>query len=159
MHLSEFKKTLSQHPDKALQFALPTGTKIPPHAHITEVARIDKHFIDCGGTVRKESTCRMQIWFADDTEHRISAGTLLKVLDKAASVMGADDLSVDFEYEAPFIAQFPISSIATDENALLVQLGIRHTDCLAKEYCTPSPKTSKNFVLPQLPKLEKTKCC
>ncbi|MCD6050131.1 MAG: hypothetical protein K0Q55_1534 [Verrucomicrobia bacterium] len=159
MNLSEFKKSLSQHPEKPLQFVLPIGTKIPPHAHITEVARIDKHFIDCGGTVRKDSACRMQIWFADDTEHRISAGTLLKVLDKASAVLGADDLAVDFEYEAPFISQFPISSIAPEGNTLTVHLGILHTDCLAKEHCTPPAKSAQNFIIPQLPQLEKTKCC
>ncbi len=159
MHLSEFKKSLSQHPEKLLQFVLPIGTKIPPHAHITEVARIDKHFIDCGGTVRKESACRMQIWFADDTEHRISAGTMLKVLEKAAKVLGADDLVVDFEYEAPFIAQFPATSMAPEGNALVVQLGIRHTDCLAKDTCTPPAKTPKAHSILQLPSLEKSKCC
>lgn len=159
MNLSELKLALSQHPEKSLQFTLPTGTRIPPHAHITEVARIDKHFIDCGGTVRKESACRMQIWFADDTEHRISAKTLLKVLDKAATILGTEDLTVDFEYEAPFIAQFPITSITPETDALVIHLGIRHTDCLAKEYCVPPSKTAKDFILPSLPKLEKTKCC
>jgi len=159
MHLSEFKTTLSQHPDKLLQFALPTGTKIPPHAHITEVARVEKHFIDCGGTVRKESTCRMQIWFADDTQHRISAQKFLKVLDKAATVLGAEDLVIDFEYEAPFIAQFPVTSIEPEGNSLIVQLGIRNTDCLAKDICVPPAKSSTNFLIPQLPSLEKAKCC
>lgn len=159
MHLSEFKTALAQHPEKLLQFILPTGTRIPPHAHITEVARVDKHFIDCGGKVRKESACRMQIWFADDTEHRISAQTFLKVLDKAATVLGGEDLEIDFEYEAPFIAQFPATSVAPDEHALVVQLGIRHTDCLAKGYCLPPAKSPQNFLLPQLPKLEKNKCC
>lgn len=159
MNLTEFKKALSQHPEKLLQFVLPTGTRIPPHAHLTEVARIDKHFIDCGGTVRKESACRMQIWFADDTEHRISAQKLLKVLDKAAAILGTDDLAVDFEYEAPFIAQFPISAIAPEGSNLTVQLGILHTDCLAKEHCTPPAKSSNNFIIPQLPQLAKTKCC
>ncbi len=159
MHLTEFKKALNQHPEKLLHFVLPTGTRIPPHAHITEVARIDKHFIDCGGTVRKESACRMQIWFADDTEHRISAQKLLKVLDKSASILGTDELAVDFEYEAPFISQFPVTSFVSEGNSLLVLLGIRHTDCLAKDICLPSPKSSKSFTIPQLPQLERTKCC
>jgi hypothetical protein len=160
MHLTEFKKALSQHPEKLLQFVLPTGTRIPPHAHITEVARIDKHFIDCGGTVRKESFCRMQIWFADDTAHRISAQKFLKVLDKAGGVLGEEDLVIDFEYEAPFIAQFPAASLTPEADSLVVQLGIRHTDCLAKGYCLPPPaKNTQNFLIPQLPSLEKTKCC
>jgi hypothetical protein len=55
MNVSEFKTHLGQHADKPLQFILPTGSKIPLHAHITDVTRIDKRFIDCGG--------RTETWF------------------------------------------------------------------------------------------------
>ncbi len=39
MKLSEFKKILTQHSEKHIRFVLPTGGKIPAHAHVTEVAR------------------------------------------------------------------------------------------------------------------------
>lgn len=80
MLLLELKKLLAQNPQNNIRFVLPTGSKIPPHAHVTEVARLDKKFIDCGGTFRTESVCRLQTWFADDTDHRLTAGKLLAIL-------------------------------------------------------------------------------
>src|SRR5580698_3223760 len=108
MQLSKLKKTLSENANRNIRFILPTGSKIPPHAHVTEVARIDKKFIDCGGTQRSESICRLQTWFQDDNDHRLTAGKLLTILSKSAAFFDTDDLEVDVEHEAPFIAQFPI---------------------------------------------------
>jgi hypothetical protein len=158
MKLSEFKKVLSSQSDKSLHFVLPTGTKIPVHAHVTDVARIDKRFIDCGGTFRTESVCRLQAWFADDTDHRIGARMLLKVLDKAAGFLESEDLDVDVEYEAPFISQFPISTVEVGEEALLVHLEIKHTTCLAEDICLP-PAARKPSVFKPLPNLEPMKKC
>ena len=53
MTLSEFRDQLAAHPDAILRFLLPDGTAVPSHAHVTEVARVDKHFVDCGGTRRE----------------------------------------------------------------------------------------------------------
>src|SRR5690242_5191161 len=122
MKLSELREVLRENGEKNLRFILPTGTSIPLHAHVTDVARIDKKFIDCGGTIRTEAFCRLQTWFADDTEHRIGAGMLLKVLGKAESFLGAEDLEVDVEYEAPFVSQFPIESVEVDDELLILRL-------------------------------------
>jgi hypothetical protein len=40
MILSEFKKLLAENSYKNIRFVLPTGSKVPPHAHVTEVARM-----------------------------------------------------------------------------------------------------------------------
>src|SRR4051812_20779768 len=53
-------------PEHALTFVLPDGDRIPAHAHITEVGRIDKRFIDCGGTIRSLANCTLQAWVAED---------------------------------------------------------------------------------------------
>src|ERR1700744_1723339 len=111
MKLFEFKKILSDYAGRNIRFILPTGGKIPPHAHVTEVARIDKKFVDCGGTFRTESVCRLQTWFADDTDHRLTAGKLATILQKSASFLESDDIELDVEHEAPFISQFPVSRI------------------------------------------------
>jgi hypothetical protein len=81
------------------RIVLPTGSKAPPHAHVTEVAPIEKKFIDCGGTFRTDSVCRLQTWFADDTNHRLTAGKLLAILDKSASFLKSDGLEVEVEHE------------------------------------------------------------
>ena len=159
MKLHELKRILAQHSDRNIHFVLPTGTNIPPQAHVTDVARIDKQFIDCGGTVRTESLCRLQAWFADDTEHRIGAKMLLKVLDKAASFLVSEDLDVDVEYEAPFISQFPIVTAGEENGILVVHLGIRHTTCLAQEKCLPPIPKTETLSFKPLPNLQPAKCC
>ena len=155
MKLSEFKKLLADNSGKNIRFVLPTGSKIPPHAHVTEVARIDKRFIDCGGTFRTESICRLQTWFADDTEHRLSAGKLLAILKKSASFLETEDIDVDVEHEAPFISQFPISMVESEGDALLVRLDTKHTACLAEDRCQPQ----KPISFKPISSLQSSKCC
>ena len=158
MLLSEFKKVLAENSSRSIRFVLPTGSKVPPHAHVTEVARLDKRFIDCGGTFRTETICRLQTWFADDTDHRLKAGKLLVILEKAASFLETEDLEVDVEHEAPFISQFPISSAEAAGENLIVRLDVRHTACLAEDKCLP-PALNPPSLLKRLPSFSTAKCC
>ena len=145
MKLSELKEQLARNPDANVRFLLPNGNAIPPHAHVTEVARIDKRFVDCGGTLRNDSLCRLQTWFANDLDHRLTAGKLLKILDKAKSFLASDDLEVDVEHEAGFISQFPLESVEVLRYAIILHLGTRHTACLAPDKCLPAPKPAPDF--------------
>ncbi len=158
MQLAKLKKSLSQNAFRNIRFILPTGSKIPPHAHVTEVARIDKKFIDCGGTQRTETLCRLQTWFQDDTDHRLTAGKLLAILDKSASFLETEKLEVDVEHEAPFVSHFPIEKIEVEDDVLVVHLGIKHTACLAEDRCLP-PNLNKPYQFKPLPNLKKSKCC
>ena len=98
MKISEFKSFLKHYADHELRFVLPDGDRVPAHAHITEAGRIDKTFIDCGGTVRKVSNATLQAWVADDLDHRLAPGKLAGVLDLAAPLFKGDDLPVEIEY-------------------------------------------------------------
>lgn len=140
MKLAEFKNELSKHPGANLRFILPNGEAIPAHAHVTEVARIDKRFIDCGGTLRNDAHCRLQTWFSDDLDHRLTAGKLVKILDLATPILGTDDLDIDVEHEVGFISQFPIESLETSEKEIIIHLTERHTACLAPDKCKPSAR-------------------
>jgi hypothetical protein len=137
MKLTEFNAELQKHPEHQLTFILPDGGRIPAHAHITEAGRLDKRFIDCGGTVRHLSWCSLQAWVADDLDHRLAPGKLARVLDLAAPLISGDDLDVEIEYEDGFISQFPVVESGVQDGHLIFQLGVKHTDCLAKETCTP----------------------
>lgn len=143
MKLDAFKACLAQHPGLPVRFVLPDGTAVPAHAHVTEVARIEKHFIDCGGTRRADAYCRLQTWVADDLHHRLSTDKLLGILRKAAPLLQTDDLEVDVEHELEFITQFPLQAIAPEGGEFRIQLTRRHTDCLAKELCTPPPAAAQ----------------
>ncbi len=139
MNVTELKVELKKYPDAAVRFILPNGNSIPAHAHVTEVGRVDKRFIDCGGTLRTESWCRLQTWIANDTEHRLTAGKLAKIMDKAGPVLLTEDLDVDVEHEVGFISQFPLDAVESSPNEVVLRLSERHTDCLAKDKCTPKP--------------------
>ena len=159
MKTSELKKALTQHPKHTLRFILPTGSKVPPHAHVTELARVDKKFVDCGGTFRTESTARLQTWFADDTGHRLDSTKLLKILSAGATLFGADDLPVEVEHEAPFISYFPIAGIEAEGDSLFIRLGTKHTACLAEDKCGVAPPEAKLSGFKPLPVIEKKSCC
>jgi len=66
MNIREFREALGRNPGAALHFMLPDGDFVPAHFHITEVGRVRKDFIDCGGTVRSATSCLFQVWVADD---------------------------------------------------------------------------------------------
>jgi hypothetical protein len=95
---------------------------------------------------------------ADDTDHRLTAGKLLAILEKSASFLGTSDLEVDVEHEAPFVSQFPIEKVEVDGEALSIRLGVKHTACLAEDRCLP-PNLNKPSILIPLPSFTKGKCC
>lgn len=138
MKLSAFRDHLVRNSGRNVAFVLPDGRHVPAHAHVTEVARIDKRFIDCGGTLRTETYCRLQVWVADDLDHRLGAGKLAAILDKASSFLGTDDHEVDVEYEDQVISQYPVTAVDSTDGPLAMRLTTRHTDCLARDLCTPA---------------------
>lgn len=137
MKLHELKSILAQHPLAGVRFQLSNGELVPAHSHVTEVARIDKRFIDCGGTLRTDSLCRLQTWFANDLDHRLTAGKLTKIFAKADGVGLTDDLDVEVEHEVGFITQFPLAAATVTNNEIIFQLTERHTACLAMDKCLP----------------------
>lgn len=139
MRVSELSQKLTDTPDATVRFRLPSGELAAAHAHVTEVARISKRFIDCGGTFREESTCRLQTWVADDYHHRLIAGKLAKILEKARLVLGDDDLDVDVEHDMGFVTQFPLQAATLEGTEVILSLQGKNTACLAPELCCPPP--------------------
>lgn len=138
MTFAEFQNGLtSADPEQALRLRLPGGDAVPVSFHITEIARVTKDFIDCGGTRRTVATCQLQAWVGPDEEHRIHAGKLLGILRKGAGLMTSDDLPVEIEYEHGLISQYPVTGMTVENGSLVISLGTKHTDCLAREQCTP----------------------
>jgi hypothetical protein len=154
MNLAQLKDSLAKHSELSVRFQLPNGDAVPAHAHVTEVARIDKKFVDCGGTFRSQSTCRLQTWVSDDFHHRLKAGTLSKVLEKGDSFLQTGDIEVDVEHELDYLTQFPLASAEPNGTELLLRLAERHTECLAPEKCKPKPSILDD---PNLLKLQFTK--
>nr|AUN36253.1 hypothetical protein [uncultured bacterium] len=53
----------------------------------------------------------------------------------ASAVVPNDDIEVEVEYEATTISQYPIAEYSIGEDAVILHLTTKHTDCLAKELC------------------------
>lgn len=138
MTVSALRATLAAAPELPLAVLWPDGDPIEAHFHVTEVGRVQKDFVDCGGTVRRTITCLLQTWVGDDVDHRITAGKLLKAFAHAAKVLGNDDLPVELEYEACNVIQFKVASIERDAGRFIVRLAGKHTDCLSKDLCLPA---------------------
>lgn len=141
MKLSAFKNLLQSHRDKQFRLVLPNQNAIPVSFHITEVAHIQKRFIDCGGKLHTTHTCQLQAWVWTDAEHRLLSGKMADVLNLAKNVLPeGQDLDIEIEYEDATISQYPVAGFAVTSDAVVLNLAFKHTDCLAKERClTPLP--------------------
>jgi hypothetical protein len=128
MKLSELKQHLLNINN--LNFVLPGGKFVPRHFHITEIGLVTKNFIDCGGELHNEQTASMQIWVAQDIEHRLMPAKLLGIIDISKKVLADADPEVEVEYQTDTIGKYTLEF--EGENFLLIPT---HTDCLAKSTC------------------------
>lgn len=139
MKLSEVKLVLNQL--ETIGFQLPNGETVPNHFHVTEVGKITKHFIDCGGTERKEEVVNFQLWNANDYDHRLHPEKLLNIIELSEKVLNIADSEIEVEYQAETIGKFGLDF--DGKNFLLTS---KQTDCLAKENCgIPVEKTKVNL--------------
>jgi len=128
MKLSQFKShldTLSK-----LEFKLPNGEYVAPHYHITEVGQINKKFIDCGGKYREENKISMQLFIADDLDHRLSTKKTRFIVEGCENILGLEDLEVEVEYQGSTIEKYGLEPISDGFNMITTE-----TDCLAKDAC------------------------
>jgi hypothetical protein len=135
MNVTELKSHLLASPDHSVSILLPDGDRVPRHFHVTEVGHVEKKFVDCGGTFRSSETCVLQALVGSDDHHRLTAGRLAHILDLAKPILPIADLPVEIEYEDGVISQFPLQEIAVEGASLTLHLGLKHTDCLAKDKC------------------------
>lgn len=160
MKLNELKKYLQRQPALNLVIALPDGRQVPPHFHVTEVGHVARKFVDCGGKFRASETCVLQAHVGSpiDDGHRLTAGKLAHILGLAAPVLATDELPVELEYEAGVVAQFSVAEVRVEGNRLILQLGAKHTDCLAKEKCGTTAGSSCGVGASAEP-VEAVACC
>ncbi len=128
MKLSEIKNILPNL--ETVAFQLPNGTFVPEHFHVTEVGLITKHFIDCGGTVRKETVVNFQLWNANDFDHRLKPTKLLNIIELSEKVLGITDFEIEVEYQDTTIGKYNLAF-----NGKNFELVNKQTACLAQEQC------------------------
>lgn len=139
MKLDNLVDVLTANPAAALHLMLPDGSFVSAHFHVTEVGRVQKDFIDCGGTTRSTTACVLQVWVADDTDHRLDTTKLVKIVRLAAPLLKTDDLPVEIEYENGVVSQYPVATAEVTPAGVLLHLGTKHTACLAQDRCGVGP--------------------
>jgi len=137
MTLADFRQVLASSPNLGLRFRLPTGGLTPIHLHLTEVARVEKRFIDCGGTIRTDVSARLQLWAADDTDHRVGCAKALQVLNRGADLVGSTNLPIEVEHDFPLLTLFPVVGSVVEGNERIFLLAAKQADCLAPDVCLP----------------------
>lgn len=129
MKLSEIKSALQNL--STISFQLPNGELVASHFHVTEVGIINKHFIDCGGTVRKEEVVNFQLWEANDYDHRLHPEKLIHIIELSEKTLGIPDLEIEVEYQM----QNTIGKFGLEFDGVHFLLTNKLTDCLAKDQC------------------------
>ena len=128
MTLEQIKTHLNNLDEIAFQ--LPDGSLVPSHFHVTEVGKIKKDFIDCGGTIRSEEVANFQLWDANDYDHRLHPEKLVKIIKLSQEVLGLGDLPIEVEYQGATIGKYGLDF--DGKNFLMTT---KQTDCLAKDNC------------------------
>jgi len=135
MKLSDLKSLLSEHSARFFRIQLPDGEAVPLSFHVTEVGRVHKTFLDCGGKLRELITCQLQVWVGPDYDHRIETGKMAAILKKAEAYLPDESIPVEVEYEDQMISQYTIGDHKITEEAVILKLAHKHTECLAPELC------------------------
>lgn len=128
MKLSELKNILPQL--QTLAFVLENGEAVPVHFHVTEVGKVHKNFIDCGGVVRNEYAVNFQLWNADDTDHRLEPAKLLNIIALSEEKLGITDGDIEVEYQGTTIGKYGL-----EFNGDTFVLTATNTACLAQDAC------------------------
>lgn len=129
MKLSEIKNELKSL--STIAFQLPNGDLVPSHFHVTEVGKVTKHFIDCGGTVRNEAVANFQLWEANDYDHRLHPEKLVHIIELSEQLLDLSDLEIEVEYQM----KDTIGKYSLDFDGTNFLLTSKQTDCLAKDNC------------------------
>ena len=137
MKLSEIKKIL-KNLDK-IGFQLPNGTFVSSHFHVTEVGKVTKDFIDCGGKVRNETVINFQLWEQNDYDHRLQPEKLINIIALSEKMFMFEDLEIEVEYQG----EETIGKYNLDFDGVNFLLTSKVTACLAIDACGISVEKTK----------------
>ena len=137
MKLSEIKKIL-KNLDR-IGFQLPNGTFVSSHFHVTEVGKVTKDFIDCGGKVRNETVINFQLWGQNDYDHRLHPEKLINIIALSEKMFMFEDLEIEVEYQG----EETIGKYNLDFDGVNFLLTSKVTACLAIDACGISVEKTK----------------
>jgi hypothetical protein len=138
MFVRELKCLLESNPEMQVVIALDRAM-VPPNFHVTEVGRVTKKFVDCGGTGRESEACVLQIWVADDFDHRLKTSKLLKIIEAGKDFL-SDDLPVEVEFGDGVMVTYGVDKFFVAGGMVCLEGTGKKTACLAPDKCGVTPK-------------------
>jgi hypothetical protein len=131
----DFLKILAENQQHLVNFYLPNNFKIPKEFHITDIGSVLRSFIDCGGVIRNESYLQIQLWVGKDSNHRIKAEIVEKIIKKAKPVLdklpNLANSNIFIEYKDNIVSQYQIDSYKITDKSIDFYLKHIDTQCLA----------------------------
>lgn len=148
MNLQAFREAVAAHPDHALRIEVAGAEPIAAHFHVTEVGRVTKDFVDCGGKPRSETRCVLQTLVAGDTDHRLTTTKLAGILGLVDRLELPGDAAVEVEHQERSVSTDLIEAVEADGGTLVIRLKPKQTACLAEDACGIPTKASDAAALP-----------
>ena len=137
MQLFELQQQLEN--TQEVLFYFEDGKTVAPHFHITELAWMEKSFLDCGYTLRKEGYWQLQLHLAQDYDHRLSPSQFRGIIQKGLEHWPHPKAAVTVEYQGDTIETYFLEN---PQGRLILQK--TQTACLAPEACNLPEEKSKN---------------
>ncbi|MFT4522744.1 MAG: hypothetical protein ACI8SE_001974 [Bacteroidia bacterium] len=137
MNVQEFKQHVNELYE--LRFRMPNNSFVPAHFHITEIADVSKTFIDCGGVLRTERTVLLQLWHANDVDHRLTPKKLQQIFEIGENKLNInEETTVQVEFQGNSIERYDVGF-----NGVEFQMIPTQTTCLASDACGIAPELLK----------------
>lgn len=157
--LADLAVALRQHKPQRVRIVLPDGDAVPSHFHVTEVGRMQKDFIDCGGTRRRTLNAQLQLLVATDFDHRLSSEKLLKIIEMSQPVLGNEPLPLTVEYGQKVAVVYQVSKVDADAQTVQLHLSTPQTGCLAADACGLAPEEAGLLTVGASIRTLSTGCC
>lgn len=153
MKTQDFFTLLEQHQDKALVFEYAPNQYVDTNYHITEVKHVTIDAIDCGSKTDFWKETIVQLWESPseigkkDYMNVYKALAILKKVGKMKPYTLNAELKIEYSNVKFHTAQLFINDFEVFNRNLVIKLGVRKTDCKAKDVCgTPKIKEMASSV-------------
>lgn len=134
--LKAFLEVLKANPDLPVTFIFPDKrTAVPPHFHLTEVGKLNKKFVDCGGVQHECTCCSLQLWVKDDYDHRLNSNKFAEIVERSLQLFTCNEVPLVVEWDVGTTALFKVDDAQVQQGNIFVLLEPKNTDCLAKDKC------------------------
>ena len=148
MNLTDFRAAIADRPDRPLRIEVAGAGPLAAHFHVTEVGRVTKDFVDCGGKPRSETRCVLQTLVADDTDHRLNSTKLAGILNLVDRLDLPGDAPVEVEHQERSVSTDRVETVEAVDDELVIRLAPKQTACLAEDACGIPAKQNLVNLLP-----------